>query len=188
MIKYAIVGNIASGKSVVEKILKASGFSTIDTDNIAQNVRNKFQNKIKNAFKDFDILENNKISPKKLGAVIFDNKKMKKILEDIMYPEIKKEIKKFYKAHNDEKKVFVSIPLLFEAKMEDFFDKIIFIEANDDLRLKRLMKRNSLNRKDALKRMNSQMKQEEKFSKSDYVIHNNGEINDIKDALFKILF
>lgn len=82
--------------------------------------------------------------------------------------------------------MFVGIPLLFEANMTDLFDKIIFVYTNDEIRLKRLLLRNGYTLDYAKARINSQMRQEEKAQKSDYVINNNGSIEELNHQLIKL--
>ena len=190
MIKVAIAGNIACGKSQVEKFLKQN-FPVIDTDEITHNLLDLKSEIIINKFNNFDISDNGKINRKKLGNLVFDDENKKKILENILHPEIKKEIKNFFIKNKNEKICFVSIPLVFEANMENLFDKIIFIYANDNLRLERLIKRNNLTPKEALKRINSQKPQNEKLSKSDYIINNEEDLESLyektKETLKSIL-
>ena len=190
MIKVAIAGNIACGKSQVEKFLKQN-FPVIDTDEITHNLLDLKSEIIINKFNNFDISDNGKINRKKLGNLVFDDENKKKILENILHPEIKKEIEKFFIKNKNEKICFVSIPLVFEANMENLFDKIIFIYANDNLRLERLIKRNNLTPKEALKRINSQKPQNEKLSKSDYIINNEEDLESLyektKETLKSIL-
>lgn len=179
MKKIAIVGNIASGKSLVEKFLREEGYKTLDTDEITHSLLLN-NNSVIQAFKDFDILEENQISRKKLGQIVFSNPKMKQVLENILHPQIKNEINKFFNLNQDEKAAFVSVPLLFEAGMENMFETIIFIEADDDLRLERLIKRNGFTLEDAKNRMYAQMPQEEKIKKSDYVLTNSSTMEELK--------
>ena len=179
MKKIAIVGNIASGKSLVEKFLREEGYKTLDTDEITHSLLLN-NNSVIQAFKDFDILEENQISRKKLGQIVFSNPKMKQVLENILHPQIKNEINKFFNLNQDEKAAFVSVPLLFEAGMENMFETIIFIEADDDLRLERLIKRNGFTPEDAKNRMYAQMPQEEKIKKSDYVLTNSSTMEELK--------
>ena len=129
MLKIAITGNIASGKSQVEKILMSLGYKVIDTDKINHFILASDMEavkEIKEAFKDDDILnEDNTISREKLGKIVFtvNNKKLK--LEEILHKRISKKVDEFLEKNKDEKMVFVSIPLLFETKQESKFDKII---------------------------------------------------------------
>ena len=96
-----------------------------------------------------------------------------------MHPQIAREIEKF--------EGIVAIPLLFEAKMEKMFDKIIMVYTDDAIRLKRLMKRNGFTEEEAKNRMNSQMPQDDKVAQCDYVIYNNGTISELTKVISKLI-
>ena len=177
MISFAIVGNIASGKSTVENILQEKGYKVFDTDIIAHEVLNDFAEEIINQFDGHDISENGKVSREKLGKIVFNDKKLKEKLEYIVHPEIKNRIKSIFEKNKNEKYVFVSIPLLFEIGWGNLFDKILFIKTEDDIRLKRLMQRNKFTQEEALSRRKSQLPQEKKAKKADFVIENNSSID-----------
>lgn len=177
MISIAVVGNIASGKSTVEDILRKKGYKVFDTDIIAHEVLKDLSEKIIVAFKDFDISQNGVISRKKLGDVVFNNKNLKETLEKIVHPEIKNRINRIFEENKSEKYVFVSIPLLFEVGWRNLFDKILFIYTEDEIRLNRLMQRNNFTKEEALARTKSQLPQEEKAIAADFVIENNHNID-----------
>lgn len=181
MIKVAITGNIASGKSEVEKILKNRGMTVLDTDAIAHKILDEKKSLLIDKFKGYDITENDVISREKLGKLVFNNVDLKKKLENIVHPLIKQYIYDYFDENKNEKLVFVSVPLLFETGMDKIFDKIIFVQSDDEIRLKRLMARNNWTKDYAKIRMNSQNLQDEKIKQSDYVIKNNGSIDDLKE-------
>lgn len=183
MLRIAIVGNIASGKSTVENILRQKGYKVFDTDIIAHDVLDEFSEDILNAFCDYDISENGNVSRKKLGELVFSNEALKKKLEDIMHPEIKKQINLIFEKNKNENFVFVSIPLLFEVGWRNLFDKILFIKAEDEIRLKRLMQRNQFTQQEAIIRIKSQLPQEEKTKLSDFVIENNSDIGVLQKSI-----
>ena len=180
--KVAISGNIASGKSQVEKILVGLGFKVYDSDKIAHDVLNSITE-----FYGYDVFSEGKIDRKKLGALVFSNPDIKQKLEKLTHPKIKETIIKIFEENEDEKYIFVSVPLLYEAGFENIFDKVIFISVDEDIQLKRLMKRNNLSKKDALARINSQQPQKEKALKADYIIENNKTINDLKIAVEQVI-
>ena len=185
MKKIAITGNIASGKSQAGNILKKMGYQVFDTDDSAHNILDNSLEVIK-AFKDYDILEDSKISRKKLGNIVFNNKDLKTKLENIIHPLVKQEINKLFKEYSQEKYVFIIIPLLFEANMQDLFDEIILIYCNDSLRLERLMNRNNLTKEEAQLRIDSQLSQDEKASKCNHIIKNETTLNNLEIELKKL--
>ena len=127
------------------------------------------------------------ISREKLGKIVFSNLKLKTKLESILHPQIRKEILKFFEINKSQKIVFVAIPLLFEANMQDLFDKILFVYTKDEIRLERLIARNKYTKEYAQIRLNSQLSQDEKVKKSDYVIYNNSTKGELKEKVIKVL-
>ena len=183
MIKYAVTGNIASGKTTVENFLNQKGFEVLDTDKVAHDLLDN--EAFDTVLKEFgsEILTDKKIDRMKLGEIVFKDAENRKVLESIIHPLVKEKILAYFEDKKEEKTVFVSVPLLFEAEMDNIFDKIILVVADDELRLERLMVRNGLSRNDALRRLKSQMSHFEKFEKSDYVFHNNEELNNLKNQV-----
>lgn len=186
MIKFALCGNIASGKSTVQKFFECNGYKVLDTDCVAHKLLTVKNKVLLDEFEKYDVFEDGEFSRAKLGKLVFENPELKKKLENILHPQIREEIKKFFEQNKDEKYLFVGIPLLFEANMTDLFDKIIFVYTNDEIRLKRLLLRNGYTLDYAKARINSQMRQEEKAQKSDYVINNNGSIEELNVNIIKL--
>jgi len=99
MIKLAITGNIASGKSLIESMLDKKGILTIDTDKIVHGLLDKDEeliNKIKKLFSEDITDDYGKIDRKKLGKKVFYDKNKLRNLEKIIHPQVKKILEKFF--------------------------------------------------------------------------------------------
>lgn len=194
MQKVAITGNIASGKSLVEKILREKNFIVLDTDEVAHKLLKDKDviTEIVAAFPGVDIFERSEISRFKLGRLVFNSPTHRRRLENILHPLIADEIENFFikMDKQGEKTVFVAVPLLYETGLEVIFDKVVLIYAEDKIRLERLMNRNNLSAENAKNRLNIQISQDEKLVKADYVIFNNKTIKELQtelDALVQLL-
>lgn len=175
VLKIAITGNIASGKSLVEKILSDKQYTVYDTDKIAHALLDEIS-----YFNGYDVFTDNKIDRKKLGNLVFSNNNVKKQLEEIIHPKIKDKIYEIFELHKFDNYVFISVPLLFETGFDTMFDKILLIMTEPHIQLQRLMQRNNLSEKEAIQRINSQLPQTEKIKKADFVINNNGSTEDVE--------
>ena len=172
-------------------VQKFGGTSVADTDKINHFILASdisAINEIKNAFAEDDILDlNSNISREKLGKIIFSVGWKKLKLEEILHKRIAAKVEEFYNENSKEDFVFVAIPLLFETKQEDNFDKIIFVSADYDVRLNRLIQRNGYTEKYAKTRIASQMKEDEKIKKSDYIIYNNSDLISLRKQVDSVL-
>lgn len=184
MLKIAITGNIASGKSIVEKFLRESGYAVFDTDNMAHKIVDASE-EVKCAFKNYDILSDGIVDRKKLANVVFSDKKELKKLENIVHPLVKREIEEIFK--KDYKIVFIAVPQLYEAEFDKLFDKVIYIAADEKVRLNRLMERNSISEEEATKRIKAQAEDKIKLVKADIVIENNTTKENLIEAVKKVL-
>ncbi len=177
-----LTGSIATGKSQVSNYLKDKGIKVVDADLIARDVANykSVKNKIKKVFGD-DLYINEELDRKKLAEIIFANKIHRQKLNDIMHPEIYKEINK--KIRGKEDLVFVDIPLLFEnedvnKKYGLDFDEIWLVYVDRETQIKRLMDRDDISREYAEEKINSQISVQEKRKKADVIIDNSGTLEE----------
>lgn len=187
MLKVAITGNIASGKSAVENILKEMNYPFLDTDKVAHKILEQ-NNQILNAFNEFDILNNDgTISREKLGKIVFADKTQLKKLESIIHPLVKAEILAFFEQNKQYALAFVGIPQLFESNMQELFDRIVLIYCDDKIRLERLIQRNNYSVEYAKTRLNAQISQDKKKELCDYTINNNDTLDELSINVLNLL-
>ena len=194
-----LTGGIGTGKSTVSQILREKKFPVIDLDTISHEVI-KIPKVIEKIVENFgkEVLENSgnfenennaiRISREKLGKIIFENKEKRLLLNSIMHPEIlhvmREQISK-YKKNN--KIIFVEIQLLFEVQWEKEFDYILLISAKKNTQIRRILERDKRSENDALNIINSQLPLDEKKKRSDFVIENDGNIEELKEKIDKFL-
>ena len=168
-----ITGSIACGKSLVSNYLQEKGYTIIDADKIGHmalendEVKKQLVNKFGKS-----ILKDNEVNRVTLGKLVFENNENLKELNNIIHPQIRKNISEQIQVHKNEKLVFVDVPLLFEAKFDDLVEKIIVISLDEKIQLERLMNRNSLSKEEAVQRIKSQIPVREKEKLGDYVVDN----------------
>lgn len=183
-----ITGSIACGKSTVSNYLKSKGYIVIDADKIGHEALDDdyVKEKLVLAFGN-EILEDNKISRQKLGELVFGNSSNLNALNSIIHPEIRKKILEKIDKNNDQEFIFIDVALLFEAKFDDLVDKIIVVYVDKNTQLTRLMKRNSISKKEALSRIVSQMSPIEKAKLGDYTVNNNLDVINTYEQVDKVL-
>lgn len=184
-----ITGGIASGKSAVGDILKAEGYFVIDADDITHMLNKKgnlcYNAIIKEFGKEF-LDETGEIDKRKLSAFIFSNEVLAKRLNSITHPIIVQEIKNQIKK-TDDNIVFVLIPLLFEANMKKFFNKIWTVSANKNIRIERAKKRDNLSINEIRDIIKNQLPEIERNKLADNIIYNEGTIEDLKIQVLNAL-
>ena len=186
---YVITGSIASGKSTAITLLKERDLSVIDADMIAHEQLEICKCEIVEFFGKQILDEAGKIDRQKLGAIVFNDPKKLKILEQILHPKIKEEIlSRAMKLECLGQVYFVDIPLFFEKEDRYAeFKNVAVIYAPKELLLRRLMSRNGLELEEAKVRVELQMDIEQKRKKVNFIIDNSSDKENLEHELEKFL-
>ena len=168
-----LTGNIGSGKSTVADIFRKEGIPVISSDEIVHTLYGQDQE-----LQDFLVQEFGSTDKKIIARQIFgkeENKQKRRILlESKIHPKVEMYLHNWVQLHEDKPILVNDVPLLFEAKLEDRFQKIIVVGIKKDLQIARIQARNpEMSLEEIENRIDSQMSQEEKIARADYVIHNN---------------
>ena len=145
--KIGLTGGIGSGKTTICKIFGSLGIPIFNSDEYAkQLLKNNIQviEKIKKTFGE-NIVNKNRINKKKISQIIFSNEKKLKIINDIIHPVVIQGFNQWCEKQT-KKYIIKESALLFESKTYKELDKIIWIEADENLRIKRVEKRDNRTR------------------------------------------
>lgn len=187
-----LTGGIATGKSTVSNLFKANGFPVVDADVVARDVLKKGTGgwrKVVAAFGEEILLENGEVDRPKLGQIVFTDPSKRQLLNRLLasyisYGILWEVFKLWIKGC---KIIILDVPLLFEAKMDRWTNPTIVVYIDPETQLQRLMARDRTSAQDAQNRINAQMPLDEKRSRADIVIDNNGSLEDLNENFRKVL-
>jgi len=176
MLRVGMTGSIGVGKSFVASVFVELGCHVLDADQTAREVVMPGTPGLKALTEAFgeDILgADGTLDRKKLGTRIFADPSQRERLNHILHPFIiarQDQILNAWEAEDPDGIGIVDAALMIESGGYKRFDKLIVVHCRPEVQLERLMLRDKLSREEALRRINSQMPQEEKQKFADYLI------------------
>lgn len=184
--KIAITGGIGSGKSLVSEYVVKLGYDVISADKIAKEILmsdDSVKSKIIKSFGNESYNENG-LDTKYIAEKVFsDPANVKKINSFVHPPTIKKIESESAEILKSKKIVFIESALVYEANLENLFDYVLLVTADDNLRIERVMKRDNVEKEDVEMRMENQLSEKEKRGLADFVIDNNSTIKDLESKV-----
>jgi len=191
MKKIAITGNIGSGKTTISNILLKAGYKVFQCDkeisnlylvkNLKDEIKNTFENKVKNLF-----FKNGQINKVALSDYVFSSSMQLRRLEKIIYYYLEITKKDFLEKNKKRKILFFDIPLLFEKKLEDEYDFIIYLFLNKENQKKRVLKRKNMSEV-KLKKILKNQKNFSKSKKISLLIDTNKKKVEVKETLLEFI-
>ena len=191
MKKIAITGNIGSGKTTISNILLKAGYKVFQCDkeisnlylvkNLKNEIKSTFENKVKNLF-----FKNGRINKIALSDYVFSSSMQLRRLEKIIYYYLEITKKDFLEKNKKKKLLFFDIPLLFEKKLEDEYDFIIYLFLNKENQKKRVLKRKNMS-EDKLKKILKNQKDFSKSKKISLLIDTNKKKVEVKQTLLEFI-
>ena len=192
-----LTGGIGTGKSTVAEYLKKKGFAHIDADQIGRDITADgspmlpvldgiFGPTGEYGVEGFDILrEDSSLDRKALASIVFTDMKKKLKLDEVMFKAIIAETKRLVEVYSQDDPVGILIdaPLLFEAGLDKECDLVLLIVADMDVRIHRVCARDGATEQEVRNRINSQMSDEEKISRSHVVVDNSGSLEELEKQL-----
>jgi dephospho-CoA kinase len=191
-IKIGITGGIGSGKSAFSSAIKEKGFPVILADEIAKEILATDPLTKELIIKEFgpEAFPGDKLDTQFLADKVFPDPGNVEILNAIIHPPTIKKLRSLMKSELLKQNiVFVEAALIYESELEDMFDFIILITADDEIKKKRKIAQ-GMSESDFMMRLQNQIKDEEKAKLADFIFVNNGEKKDLynkADLLLKLI-
>ncbi|HJT28475.1 MAG TPA: dephospho-CoA kinase [Pyrinomonadaceae bacterium] len=176
MLRVGLTGSIGVGKSFVASVFVELGCHVLDADQTAREVVMPGTPGLKaltEAFGEEILNSDGTLDRKQLGALVFNDESQRQRLNHILHPFIiarQDEIMNAWEAEDPDGIGIIDAALTIESGGYKRFDKLIVVHCRPEVQLERLMLRDKLSRDEALRRINSQMPQEEKQKFADYLI------------------
>jgi dephospho-CoA kinase len=186
MLTVGLTGGVASGKTAASQVLKEEGAYVIDADKVSRELvqpHTSTWNELIRVFGEDIVQKDGSIDRKKLAARVFSNGAQRKLLNQILHPRIREEMERRTREigqRNPEAIVVIDAALLVELGDYREMDKVIVVTATEKQQVERLKDRDGMDPEDARKILSSQMPLEEKLKAADFVIRNEGSLEEMR--------
>ncbi|MDR2906828.1 MAG: dephospho-CoA kinase [Bacteroidales bacterium] len=183
MLRIGLTGGIGSGKTTVAKLFEILGIPVFYADLEAHRIRSRadVSEQIVQHLGSTILIEN-RIDKRKLADVIFNDAEALRWLNNLLHPLVEKAFNGWCGIQSQRQIPFVLMEsaLIFEANFERLFDQVIVVDAPQELRVSRVMKRENISKNEVLQRIHTQLSADIKRDKADMVI-----INDEQHSLIE---
>lgn len=187
-----VTGGIASGKTVVAKMLEELGAALIDFDLLARQVVEPGEpafTQIVDYFGKEVLQEDGTLNRKKLSKIVFQDTEKRNQLEGFTHPPIFEEFLKQVNAITEkdpEAVIQVVVPLLIEKNLQPIFDKILVVYVPEEQQIERLVERDGISREEAARMLEAQLPIDQKLTYADFVVHNEGSTEGTRKQLEEV--
>ena len=180
---FGLTGDWGSGKTTILKILKRKGAEILSLDDL---VHSAYKDKNSPIFKEVkrefpQVVKGERISSKRLGKIVFEDKKKLERLEKIVHPWVIKELKRWVRKSKKEKIYIAEVPLLFEKKLDNIFDAIIFVYTPRKILMERLKRKTNFSSSLIRKRLSLFLPPQKKKRLSDFVLRNDSNLDCLRE-------
>ncbi len=177
MLKIGITGGIGSGKSTLCQVFEKLGTPVYYADPRAKRLMIKHQGIRQGLialFGDKIYMPDGQLNRQKLAQIIFNDAEALKKVNQIVHPRVQEDFINWTKNFNHQPYVIKEAAILFESRSHEKLDASILVHAPENLRIKRVIKRDRVDEQAVRARMKNQWTDEEKLKLADFVIYNDG--------------
>lgn len=182
-----LTGGIASGKSTVSAFFSQWGDRVLDGDKLAREALEPgtacYTDTVA-AFGPKILNPDGTVNRKALGKLVFASVADRRTLNGIVHPYVLSRLQELSWGAGG--LVVWDVPLLFETGWDAFVDKTLVVTAGEALRIRRIRERDGVSHEQARLRIKAQLPEEEKIRRADYVIHNDGTLEELEKQARKV--
>jgi dephospho-CoA kinase len=182
VLKIGLTGGIGSGKSEVSKRLSAKGAVVVDADRIAREVVEPGTPGLARVVARFgeEVLQpDGSLDRPKLGSIVFADSEKLAALNAIVHPLVAKRSAELQRQAPGDAIVVYDVPLLVENNLASGYDVVIVVDADDDVRIRRLTEHRGMSEADAKARIAAQAGRQERLAAAHIVIPNEGTLEEL---------
>jgi dephospho-CoA kinase len=179
MLKIGLTGGIGSGKSIVGKAFEMMGVPVYIADVEAKRLMvsdPEVRRLLITRFGDLIYDSNSNINRKLLAEIVFNNSEALKDINSIVHPAVRADFKRWCEQYSQISYVIQESAILFDTGLYRNFDKIITVAAEEEIRIQRVVERDSISRELITERMRNQLSESERIARADFVIYNSVEL------------
>jgi len=187
-----LTGGMGCGQSTVSKHFESKGCLVLNADKLAHKILdrdNDVKQELGKAFGRRIFFRNRRINRRILGELAFKSKEKTHKLNKIVHPRLVEEVINRIASARDSRKykvVCLDAALIYEMQMEKMFDYVVVVASRMKLRITRIQERDKLEETLIKDRMENQIPIEEKSKWGDFVIHNNGTLEQLEEKSVKL--
>jgi len=182
---YGLTGGIGAGKTAVAELLQEYGIPVVSADELSRMVVAKGSEglaQVVEAFGDAILDPHGELDRRAMARVVFADPDKRRRLEEILHPLIRERYETVLDAieKSGHPSAVYEVPLLFEKNLQGDMTAVILVTASDVTRVRRVRVRDGATEHDVRARMAAQMDEDEKRRRADYVLFNEGSLDDLR--------
>jgi dephospho-CoA kinase len=169
-----LTGGIGSGKSTIANYIASKGIPVYIADEEAKKLMQlpEVITSVQAIFEENVLNEFGKLDRKKIADLVFNSPTQLTQLNNVVHPLVKNHFIEWLKIHSNAPFIIKEVAILFETGGDKACYKVILVTAPEEIRIERAMKRDNVSKETIESRMNNQLPESEKITKSDFIIHN----------------
>jgi dephospho-CoA kinase len=189
MLTIGLTGGIGSGKTEVARLFQQLGVPVIDADRIAHQLVNPGTDtlaEVVRAFGENVLTPAGQLDRARLAEIVFNDPAKKKLLENIIHPRVREQIRLNKDQYKDEPYIVVVIPLLLESGQHDLIDRVLVVQAPESTRIQRVSVRDGRSEEQIRAIIQGQADDAVREAAADDMLSNTGTLDDLQPLVLQL--